>query len=81
MSYDTAALPHAPAPSTEELQRLVKQIATRLGRSLERSGLITRDIENAYATPPSLVLEFRCCIDRLKSQPQAAGRRRETKPI
>jgi len=37
-----------PAPSTEELNRLVQQIAERIGRSLERSGLISRDIENAY---------------------------------
>jgi hypothetical protein len=37
-----------PAPSTEELKRLVQRIAQRIGRSLERSGLITRDIENAY---------------------------------
>lgn len=27
--------------------RLVQRIAARIGRSLERSGLITRDIENA----------------------------------
>ena len=37
-----------PAPSTEELKRLVQRIAERIGRSLERSGLITRDIDNAY---------------------------------
>jgi len=37
-----------PAPGTSELQRLVQRIAERIGRSLERSGLITRDIENAY---------------------------------
>jgi hypothetical protein len=37
-----------PAPSSEELQALVQRIAERIGRSLERSGLITRDIENAY---------------------------------
>jgi hypothetical protein len=37
-----------PAPSTEELKRLVWRIAERIGRALERSGLITRDIENAY---------------------------------
>jgi len=36
------------APSSTELNRLVQQIAERIGRSLERSGLITRDIENAY---------------------------------
>jgi hypothetical protein len=37
-----------PAPSTAELKRLVQRMAERTGRSLERSGLITRDIENAY---------------------------------
>jgi len=37
-----------PAPSTAELKRLVQRMAERIGRSLERSGLITRDIENAY---------------------------------
>jgi len=36
------------APGPTELQRLVQRIAERIGRSLERSGLITRDIENAY---------------------------------
>jgi hypothetical protein len=37
-----------PTPSTEELKRLVQRIAEQIGRSLERSGLITRDIDNAY---------------------------------
>jgi hypothetical protein len=37
-----------PAPSAEELKGLVQRIAERIGRSLERSGLITRDIDNAY---------------------------------
>jgi hypothetical protein len=37
-----------PAPSAGELQRLVQRIAERIGSSLERSGLITRDIETAY---------------------------------
>jgi hypothetical protein len=36
------------SPSTEELKRLVQRMAERIGRSLERSGLISRDIENAY---------------------------------
>ena len=36
------------APSTEEFKQLVQRIAERIGSSLERSGLITRDIENAY---------------------------------
>jgi hypothetical protein len=35
------------APSTEDLKGLVQRIAERIGRSLERSGLMTRDIENA----------------------------------
>jgi hypothetical protein len=35
-------------PDPAELQGLVQRIAERIGRSLERSGLITRDIENAY---------------------------------
>ena len=37
-----------PAPSTEELKRLVQRITARIGRPLERSELITRDIDNAY---------------------------------
>jgi hypothetical protein len=37
-----------PDPSTEQFKRLVQRIAVRVGRSLERSGLITRDIENTY---------------------------------
>lgn len=37
-----------PAPDADELQQLVQRIAERIGRSLERSELITRDIEHAY---------------------------------
>ena len=36
------------SPSTEEFKGLVQRIAERIGRSLERSGLIERDIDNAY---------------------------------
>ena len=36
------------APAPAEIQGLVQRMAERIGRSLERSGLITRDIENAY---------------------------------
>ena len=43
-----------PAPCSGELQDLVQVIAERIGRSLERSGLITRDMENCYlACDPS----------------------------
>jgi hypothetical protein len=37
-----------PAPDAAELKQLVQRIAERIGRSLERSGLITRDIENTF---------------------------------
>lgn len=37
-----------PAPSPAELEGMVQTIAEGIGRSLKCSGLITRDIENAY---------------------------------
>lgn len=37
-----------PAPSAGELKRLVQRMAGRIGRSLERAGLLTRDMGNAY---------------------------------
>ena len=36
------------APGLGELQTLVEQIAFRIGRVLERRGLVERDIENAW---------------------------------
>jgi hypothetical protein len=39
---------HVPAPTGAEMQFLVQQIAERVGRMLERRGLIERDIENAW---------------------------------
>ena len=36
------------SPSAEELKCLVQRIAERIGRSLERSGFIERDIDTAY---------------------------------
>ena len=36
------------APTERELQALVEQIAERVGRALERDGVITRDCENTY---------------------------------
>ena len=38
----------APAPTGAQLQALVQQIAERVGRLLERRGLIERDMENAW---------------------------------
>jgi ribosomal protein S27E len=37
-----------PAPSAAELEALVRRIAERIGRALERKGLLVRDCENAY---------------------------------
>jgi hypothetical protein len=36
------------APDSNDLQKLVEQIAARVGQVLERRGLIERDIENAW---------------------------------
>src|SRR5690606_14174157 len=35
-------------PSAAELQALVKRIAERIGRALERQGVLTRDAESSY---------------------------------
>ena len=37
-----------PAPSPEELQALVEQIAEQIGRALERRGVLVREAEQAY---------------------------------
>jgi hypothetical protein len=37
-----------PAPSPEELQALVEQIAAQIGRALERRGVLVREGEQAY---------------------------------
>lgn len=42
------AFRHVSAPSANELQGLVEQIAARVGQALERRDLIERDIENAW---------------------------------
>jgi hypothetical protein len=39
---------HVPGPTGAELQVLVQQIAGRIGRLLERRGIVERDIENAW---------------------------------
>jgi ribosomal protein S27E len=36
------------APESSDLQQLVEQIAARIGRALERRGLVERDLENAW---------------------------------
>ena len=40
------------APEREELEHLVQQIAVRLGRALERMGLLQRDAESAWLDLP-----------------------------
>ena len=37
---------HLPAPTATELASLVEQIAERIGKALERRGLVERDMEN-----------------------------------
>ena len=39
---------HLPAPMATELAALVQQIAARIGKTLERRGLIERDLDNAW---------------------------------
>lgn len=39
---------HVPGPTGAELQVVVQQIAGRIGRLLERCGIVERDIENAW---------------------------------
>ena len=45
---DPAVFRRIAPPSRQELQALVERIAERIGRALERRGLIERDCENAY---------------------------------
>jgi len=40
-------------PDAQDLQALIEQIALRIGRVLERRGLIERDIENAWLATDS----------------------------
>ncbi|MBK6286682.1 MAG: transposase [Gammaproteobacteria bacterium] len=42
------------APEREELEHLVQQIAERVGRALERMGLLQRDAESAWLELPSV---------------------------
>jgi hypothetical protein len=58
------------APSANELQGLVEQIAARVGQVLERRGLIERDIENAWLSSGAEAVH---AADR---SPAAAGARR-----
>jgi len=45
---DQPVFRHVPAPTSAQLQGLVQQIAERVGRLLEKRGLIERDMENAW---------------------------------
>ncbi|MBS0399730.1 MAG: transposase zinc-binding domain-containing protein [Proteobacteria bacterium] len=45
---DQPVFRHVPAPTGAQLQALVQQIAERIGRLLEKRGLIERDMENAW---------------------------------
>ena len=45
---DPPVFRQVPAPGANELQKLVEQIAARVGQALERAGLIERNIESAW---------------------------------
>ena len=45
---DQPVFRHVPAPTSVQLQVLVQQIAGRMGRLLERRGLVEHDMENAW---------------------------------
>ncbi len=47
---DQPVFRHVPAPTAAQLQELVQQIAERIGKLLEKRGLIERDMENAWFT-------------------------------
>ena len=52
---DPPVFRHVATSGTAELQALMKQIAERIGRMLEKRGLIERDSENAWlSSDPSL---------------------------
>ena len=42
-----------PPPTVETLEKLVRGISERVGRTLERLGLLVRDLENSFLTPDS----------------------------
>jgi hypothetical protein len=44
----------AKAPNTDELTKLTHTIARRVGRYLERRGLLERDRGNCYLTPEAI---------------------------
>ena len=39
-----------PPPTVAALEKLVRQISKRVGRALERQGLLVRDVENSFLT-------------------------------
>jgi hypothetical protein len=46
------------APSSAELARLTQALALRIGRSLERQGLLERDAQNCYLAGVSLLSKY-----------------------
>ena len=58
---------HIAAPTTEQLQTLVQRISERVGRQLERRGILVRDAESSH-----LVLEADSGEDALWPFPPSA---------
>ncbi len=57
-----------PAPESSDMQQLVAQIAGRIGRALERRGLVERDLENAWLSADTEAGPLTCtrCGGQLK---------------
>jgi len=51
---DNPRFRRAKAPTNDELTRLTHTIARRVGRYLERRGLLERDTGNIYLTPEAM---------------------------
>jgi hypothetical protein len=51
-----------PAPESSDLQQLVEQIAGRIGRALERHGLVERDLENAWLATDTEAGRWMTCL-------------------
>ena len=48
VSQDAPAFRRVTAPSRDELDALIERISQRVGRYLERAGLVVRDVENSH---------------------------------
>ena len=50
---DRLTFRRVPPPTAQALEKLIRGISERVGRALERLGLLVRDLENSFLTPDS----------------------------